>query len=83
MKFSQEFCGLVRAFRSATLCCPVQVGQLRPNAASVQELRKFSFLDKKAIIAGLTAERPRYLAVADGVQLETEEEKVQWWVNKA
>ena len=78
-KFSQEFYENVRAFRSARLCCTVQVQQLRPTAASVEELRRFRFLDNDAIIQGLTAELPRYLAVADGADLQTEEEKLQWW----
>ena len=78
-KFSQYFYENVRAFRSARLCCPVQVRQLRPTAASVEELRRFRFLDNDAIIQGLTAELPRYLAVADGADLQTEEEKLQWW----
>ena len=78
-KFSQYFYENVRAFRSARLCCPVQVQQLRPTAASVEELRRFRFLDNDAIIQGLTAELPRYLAVADGADLQTEEEKLQWW----
>ena len=78
-KFSQEFCKNVPAFRSARLCCPVKVQQLRPTAASVEELRRFRFLDNDAIIQGLTAELPRYLAVADGADLQTEEEKLQWW----
>ena len=78
-KFSQEFYESVSAFRSARLCCPVQVQQLRPTAASVEELRRFRFLDNDAIIQGLTAELPRYLAVADGADLQTEEEKLQWW----
>ena len=77
--FSQEFYENVRAFRSARLCCPVQVQQLRPTAASVEELRRFRFLDNDAIIQGLTAELPRYLALADGADLQTEEEKLQWW----
>ena len=78
-KFRQEFYGNVRAFRSARLCCPVQVQQLRPTAASVEELRRFRFLDNDAIIQGLnTAELPRYLALADGADLQTEEEKLQW-----
>ena len=78
-KFSQYFYENVRAFRSARLCCPVQVRQLRPTAASVEKLRRFRFLDNDAIIQGLTAELPRYLAVADGADLQTEEEKLQWW----
>ena len=78
-KFSQEFYENVLVFRSARLCCPVQVQQLRPTAASVEELRRVRFLDNDAIIQGLTAELPRYLAVADGAGLQTEEEKLQWW----
>ncbi|KAK3742871.1 hypothetical protein QZH41_007769 [Actinostola sp. cb2023] len=78
-KFSQEFYDIVRAFRSARLCCPVQVQQLHPTVASVEELRKFSFLDDDGIIQGLTAELPRYMAIADGTALETEEEKLLWW----
>ena len=49
-KFSQEFYENVCAFRSARLCCPVQVQQLRLTAASVEELRRFRFLDNDAII---------------------------------
>lgn len=46
----------------------------------MEELRRFRFLDNDAIIQGLTAELPRYLAVADGADLQTEEEeKLQWW----
>ena len=45
----------------------------------MEELRRFRFLDNDAIIQGLTAELPRYLAVVDGVDLQTEEERLQWW----
>ena len=78
-KFIQEFHNLVRAFRSARLCCPVQVKNFRPTAASFLELRNFSSLDNDAVITGLSDELPRYLASADGTQTETEDEKVQWW----
>lgn len=77
-KFSQEFHDLVRAFKSARLCCPVQVQNLHPNAASVAELRKFSFLNNDATIDSLVNELPRYLAAADGTVIEEEEENVQW-----
>ena len=50
-----------------------------PNAASVAELRKFSFLNNDATIDGLVNELPRYLVAADGTVIEEEEEKVQWW----
>ena len=78
-KFSQEFYDIVRAFRSARLFCPVQVQQLHPTVASVEELRKFSFLDDDGIIQGLVVELPQYMAIADGTALDTEEEKLLWW----
>ena len=78
-KFSQEFYDIVRAFRSARLFCPVQVQQLHPTVASVEELRKFSFLDDDGIIQGLVVELLQYMAIADGTALDTEEEKLLWW----
>lgn len=42
-KFSQEFYENVRAFRSARLCCPIQVQQLRPTAASVSLIMMASY----------------------------------------
>ena len=78
-KFNNEFHSVVRAFRSARLCCPIQVQQLRPTAAFVEELKNFSFLDDDATIASLVDELPRYLAKADGVQMTSERDKVAWW----
>ena len=45
----------------------------------MEELRNFSFLYVDATIAGLVNELPHYLAVADGIDIDEEEEKVQWW----
>lgn len=78
-KFSGEFHTTVRAFRAARLCCPVQVQELHPTAASVAELKLFPFLNNDATIAGLVHELPRYLAIADGAVVESEEGKVRWW----
>ena len=77
-KFSVEFHNIVRAFKAARLCCPVKVQELHPNAASVQELKQFGFFTDVAI-AQLVEELPKYLAIADGVVIETEEGKVKWW----
>ena len=71
-KFSQEFHDLVNAFKSARPCCPVQVQNLHPNAASLAELRKFSFLYNDATIDSLVNELPRCLAAADGTVIEEE-----------
>ena len=63
-KFSVQFRNIVRAFKIARLCCPVQVQLLMPNAAPLQELKNFPFVDDNTI-AYLAAELPAYLAAAD------------------
>ena len=65
-KFSVQF-RTVRAFKVARLCCPIQVKNLNPTAASVEEFRNFPFLDNDNIITKLSRELPDYLAAADGV----------------
>ena len=66
-KFSvhDQFRTTVRAFKVARVCCPMQVQNLNPTAAS--------------IIANLARELPYYLAAADGVVMANEEEKLAWW----
>ena len=78
-KFSVQFRDTVRAFKVARLCCPMQVQHLHPTAASLEEFRNFPFLDNDNIIANLARELPDYLAAADGVVMEDEEEKLAWW----
>ena len=56
----------------------MQVQNLNPTAASVEEFRNFPFLDNDKIIANLARELPDYLA-ADGVVMANEEEKLAWW----
>ena len=43
-KFSVQFHDIVRAFKAACLCCPMQEQALRPTAVSVQELKQFRFI---------------------------------------
>ena len=78
-KFSVQFHNIVRAFKAAHLCCPIQVQALHPTAASVPELKQFSFITDAEVVQ-LVEELPNYLAIADGAAIETEEGKVQWWV---
>ena len=75
-KSSVQFLNIVLAFKAARLCCPVQVQALRPTAASVQELKQFSFITDVQVVQ-LVEELPNYLAIADGAVVETEEGKVQ------
>ena len=81
-KFSVQFHNVVRAFKAARLCCPVQVQALRPTAVSVQELKQFSFITDAEVVQ-LVEELPNYLATADGAAIETEEDKVHWWATHA
>lgn len=81
-KFSVQFHNIVRAFKDASLCCPIQVQALHPTAASVQELKQFSFITDAEVVQ-LVEELPNYLAIADGAAIETEEGKVQWWATHA
>lgn len=61
----------------------IQISALRkinnPTDASVESLRAFPFLDSDAIINGLKAELPVYLAAAEDVNVLSEEQKVEWW----
>ena len=78
-KVNIQFYDIIRAFRSARLCCPVQVQGLQPTIESLELLRKFPFLDNDTIINGLAEELPKYLALSDGVQVQREDDKVKWW----
>ena len=50
-----------------------------PNGCLLGKFRNFPFLDNDNIIANLARELPDYLAAADGVVMEDEEEKLAWW----
>ena len=77
-----QFQNIVRAFKAARLCCSIQVQALHPTAASVQELKQFSFITDADVLQ-LVEELPSHLAIADGAAVETEESKVQWWATQA
>ena len=77
-KFNVQFLTNVHAFKAAHLCFPVQVSALRPDARSLEDLKNFPFVDD-ATIAILATELPLYLAAADGIMCDSEEEKLMWW----
>ena len=80
--YQQKFSVQFRAFKAARLCCPMQVQALHPTAASVQELKQFSFITDAEVVQ-LVEELPNYLAIADGAAIEKEEGKVQRWATHA
>ena len=57
----------------------MQVQNLHPTAASMEEFRNFPFVDSVNVIANLAQELPDYPAAADGVVIANEEEKLAWW----
>ena len=77
-KFNVDLYDVVVVFKAARLFCPVRIQWLKPTNASVESLRAFPFLDSDAIIDGLKAELPAYLAAAEDVVIPTEEKKVEW-----
>ena len=78
-KFSVQFRSTVCAFKAARLCCPVQVQNRNPTAASLEEFRDFPFLDNDNMIANLAQMLPEYLAAADGVVMTNDDDKLAWW----
>ena len=64
---------------SSTTSRDFSVQWLWPTDASVESLRAFPFLDSDAIINGLKAELPVYLAAAEDFNVLNEEQKVEWW----
>ena len=78
-KFSGQFYETVQAFKTACLCCPVQVQSLNPTAESLQEFRSFPFMKDNAKIAHLAEELPLYQAAAEGVTVTCENDKLTWW----
>ena len=82
-KFSGQFHAIVRGFKAARVCCPVQVQSLNPTAESSEEFRNFPFINVDTKIANLGEELPAYLATADGVTVTCEEDKVAWWAAHA
>lgn len=78
-KFKVNPYDVLMVFKAAGIFCPVSVQWLRPTDVSVQSLRAFNFLDSDAIINGLKAELPVYLAATKDVNVLNEEQKVEWW----
>ena len=70
-------CTVVRAFKAARRCCPIQVQVLKPTSDSLEEFRNYPFLNNDDSIASLAQELPAYLAAAEGLTVSYEGEKVE------
>ena len=69
-KFSQELSGSVAAFKAARLFLPQKVVELKPDAAAVDSLQAFPFLNKASTLVNLKSELPSYLAKAADIDAE-------------
>lgn len=78
-KFSNDLAVTLSAFKYACYFDPVKIGELKPSAADLDNLKVFTFLAGDGQIDGLKAELPRYMALADGVS--TVVNKIEWWRN--
>ena len=76
-KFDGDLRPIVDAFKSARLFDPTKVSDMKPDAAAVDTLRSFKFLDSDEIIKNLKSEVSTYLAAADGVALTVD--PLEWW----
>ena len=63
-KFSGELSGSVAAFKAARFFLPQKVAELKPDAAAVDSLQAFPFLNKASVLGNLKSELPSYLAKA-------------------
>ena len=76
-KFDGELGLIVTAFQSARLFNPTKVIELIPDAAAVDNLRSFKFLNSDEVIGNLKSELPAYLAAADGTSSTVD--LLVWW----
>ena len=79
-KFDGDLKPVVNAFKSARMFDPRKLIHLKPDAAAVDTLRSFKFLDSDEIIRNLKSDVPTYLA-ADGVALTVD--PLVWWERHA
>ena len=77
-KFDVDLCDVLVAFKAARLFFPVSIQWRRLTNVLLESLRAFPFLYSDAIIDGLKAELPAYMAAAEDDVISTEENKVEW-----
>ena len=65
------------AFKAARMFSPQKANFMQPNAAAVDDLGAFPFLNTRAILDDLKTELPLYLAKAADV--DTSVDPINWW----
>ena len=78
-KFLGELSGSVAAFKAARFFLPQKVVELKPDAAAVDLLQAFPFLNKASVLGNLKSELPSYLAKAADTSADMD--PLDWWRN--
>ena len=78
-RFTGELSNVVAAFKAARLFLPGKVNEIKPNAAVIDTLKAFPFLDNSLILDGLKDELPSYLSKAKDVQVLQNTDVLPWW----
>ena len=78
-KFDIDMKEAVSIFRQARYFDPAKIGELKPSCSDIDDLKAIPCLRSSALLEGMKAELPTYMATADGVS--TLADKQQWWKN--
>ena len=76
-KFDHDLYNVVQAFKSARLFFPPKVIEIMPDAAQVDTLKLFPFLNNVQVLDALKTELPAYLSHASDVSSEID--PLKWW----
>lgn len=66
-KFDVDLKQTVAIFKQARFFDPAKIGELKPSCADIDNLKAIPGLRSGAILEGLKAELPTYMATADGI----------------
>ena len=69
--------GTLSAFKAARYFSPQKINDIQPNAAAIDSLKAFPFLNSEAILDGLKGELSSYLAKVSDI--DSSIDILQWW----
>ena len=82
-RFTGALSNVVAAFKAGRLFLPGKVSEIKPDAAVIDTLKAFPFLDNSLILDGLKEELPSYLSKAEDVQVLQNTDVLPWWKKHA
>ena len=82
-RFTGDWSNVVVAFKAGRLFLPGKVSEIKPDAAVIDTLKAFPFLDNSLILDSLKEELPSYLSKAEDVQVLQNTDILPWWKKHA